>query len=103
MGGVEDVLSPASSLAEFAISRSMVEGNYSKTTSESNMINEMIQNATINAVEQPSTKSSMAELVVEKSLIAGEKIALSKSPASSIAEDIIKNIDELRNSDESMA
>lgn len=96
-------MSAASSLAEFAISKSFVEGNYSKTTSESNMIDQMIKNAALNAVEIPSTKSSFASFVVGKSMVEGENVALSKSPVSSVAEDIVKNIDGLRNSDESTA
>ena len=98
-----ECVSAASSLAEFAISKSFVEGNYSKTTSESNMIEQLIQNAALDAIEIPSTKSSLASQVVRKSMVVGEKIALSKSPVSSIAEDIVKNIQEMKNSDESTA
>lgn len=98
-----ECVSAASSLAEFAISKSFVEGNYSKTTSESNMIDQMIKMAALDAVEIPSTKSSLASLVVRKSMVEGENVALSKSPVSSVAEDIVKNIGELRGSDESTA
>lgn len=104
--GAEDVefgVSASSSLAEFAISKSFVEGNYSKTTSESNMIDQMIKMATLDAVDIQSTKSSLASLVVRKSMIEGEEIALSKSPVSSVASDIVRNIEELRNSDMSTA
>jgi len=98
-----ECVSAASSLAEFAISKSFVEGNYSKTTSESNMIEQLINNAALDAIEIPSTKSSLASQVVRKSMVVGEQIALSKSPVSSIAEDIVKNIQEMKNSDESTA
>jgi len=104
--GAEDVefgVSASSSLAEFAISKSFVEGNYSKTTSESNMIDQMIKMATLDAVDIQSTKSSLASLVVRKSMFEGEEIALSKSPVSSVASDIVRNIEELRNSDMSTA
>ena len=106
LDGAEDVefgVSASSSLAEFAISKSFVEGNYSKTTSESNMIDQMIKMATLDAVDIQSTKSSLASLVVRKSMVEGEEIALSKSPVSSVASDIVRNIEELRNSDMSTA
>ena len=46
-----------------------------------------------------SAGSSLAELQVAQSMQVGENKALSKSAASSLAEDLVKNLSDMENSD----
>lgn len=108
-------------MAEMLVAKSILEGQHTQTTGSSlgsQVVETAIQQARIddqsmessfveNMVAKSvaaggkstiSTKSSFAEKIVASGWKEGEKQALSKSPNSSLAEDIVRNISPLMSS-----
>jgi len=110
-----------SSVAEMLVAKSVLQGQFTQTTGSS-LGSQVVEEAITQAkIDDQSTESSFVENVVAKSVVAGgkstistkssfaekivasgwkegEKQALSKSPNSSLAEDIVRNISPLMSS-----
>lgn len=94
----QDTKSGGSSLAEIFVTETF--NAPSEKSGASSIAELIIAEGALDAEDDViSAGSSLAELQVAQSMVGGEVKALSKSPTSSLAEDMVKNIDELEPTD----
>jgi ribosomal protein L17 len=93
IGAAANTKSDQSSVAENLIQQAYDNAQQSTVSTGESYIEKMVAKSIIdNAATTLSTKSSFAEKIVAAGFKEGEKQALSKSPCSSVAEDIVRNL-----------
>lgn len=90
--GAANTKSDQSSVAENLINQAYEDAQQSTVSTGESYVEKMIAKSIIDNQTTVSTKSSFAEKIVAAGFKKGEKQALSKSPCSSVAEDIVRNL-----------
>jgi len=91
--GAANTKSDQSSVAENLIDQAYYDAQQSTVSTGESYVEKMIAKSIIDNIGTTvSTKSSFAEKIVAAGFKTGEEQALSKSPCSSVAEDIVRNL-----------